>query len=66
MKKKTLESVLINDWAGVKTDHSFFKTISNDAFAGYITAMTLQDCRGEWSVSEIYNKAKELLAEGKL
>ncbi len=71
MKKSlSLEEILVECWEGTRQNHAFLSSLSEDGFAGYVTAMTYaQDARVNKlgvGVPEIYAAVKKLLGERKL
>ena len=67
MKKKVPKDILLEMWEGSRETNSFFKSISKDAFIGYITGLTMRDNPSSGlSASEWFSLAKGLVEENLL
>jgi hypothetical protein len=61
-KEKTPEQIILDRWGGVRNESDFFKSLSDDAYAGYLTGMTVSGHSNiSLSVSEIYQLVYKLL-----
>ena len=66
-KNQTIDDVVIDAFEGSKERNAFFKSLPNDAYKGYVTAMVYRDNSNmDISVSTLYKIVERLFDEGKL
>ena len=66
-RKVTPEEALIESFDMAKENHPFFRTLSNEAYCGYVTAIVKSQYNNlEISTSGLFEVAKKLIEQGKL
>lgn len=62
MKNKTPEEIILESWEGTRNSTDFFKSLSDEAYFGYVTGMTIaQNHKIGIRPIEVFNIVKQIL-----